>query len=341
MTSPFWLRYRSYFANLALLWIGYHIFTTHSYYVKFLSDDAVNIIYWYAAGYSAVGAFWYTFSKAAEKVESKGLLVFRAVSKTVKWFFGIIGKPNSTLTIGLTKEEKVSLLFLAVKFVYIPMMTQFFVGNIADISRHWTRFAGVDFQISIASFNTHIYQLSIAAILMIDVTYFLFGYMFESGRLSNKIRTVEPTILGWLVALACYPPFNGVTSEVFRWYASEMSQFGSANATFVLRVAIVLSFALYGWATLALGTKSSNLTNRGIVSRGPYKYVRHPAYIGKNVGWALMMLPVLSFPAFLSVALWCALYHMRAVTEERHLGADPDYQTYMEQVKWRYIPGVI
>ena len=43
------------------------------------------------------------------------------------------------------------------------------------------------------------------------------------------------------------------------------------------------SWGAYALASIALNFKSSNLTNRGIVARGPYAIVRHPAYITKNL----------------------------------------------------------
>jgi hypothetical protein len=34
-------------------------------------------------------------------------------------------------------------------------------------------------------------------------------------------------------------------------------------------VVLLLAMSIYSWASIALGFKASNLTNRGIVSRGP------------------------------------------------------------------------
>jgi hypothetical protein len=37
---------------------------------------------------------------------------------------------------------------------------------------------------------------------------------------------------------------------------------------------------------------------------------------------------------------WSAIYHLRAITEEKHLKKDPEYARYVKKVKWRYIPEV-
>ena len=91
---------------------------------------------------------------------------------------------------------------------------------------------------------------------------------------------------------------------------------------------------------LSLGTKCSNLTNRGIVTRGPYRFVRHPAYISKNLAWWITLIPIFGFYAFLSMFVWSFVYYLRAITEERHLIKDLDYQEYCRNVKYRFIPGV-
>lgn len=80
--------------------------------------------------------------------------------------------------------------------------------------------------------------------------------------------------------------------------------------------------------------------NRGIVSTGVYRFVRHPIYLGYLIthvgfvlanptGWNLLTL------VGSDVALM-----FRAVCEERTLGRDPAYRDYQQLVRWRVIPGV-
>jgi protein-S-isoprenylcysteine O-methyltransferase Ste14 len=104
------------------------------------------------------------------------------------------------------------------------------------------------------------------------------------------------------------------------------------------------------WATFSLGTKCSNLTNRGIVSTGAYGIVRHPAYISKNLSWFLMAIPIIGLSittwsinwiALISIIGWMIIYFLRAITEERHLMQDSDYREYCKKVKYRFIPGLL
>lgn len=80
--------------------------------------------------------------------------------------------------------------------------------------------------------------------------------------------------------------------------------------------------------------------NRGVVSAGLYRVVRHPIYLGYLIthlgfvianpaGWNLVMLGVAD------VALL-----LRACCEEQTLAADPAYRDYMDRVRWRILPGV-
>jgi protein-S-isoprenylcysteine O-methyltransferase Ste14 len=100
-----------------------------------------------------------------------------------------------------------------------------------------------------------------------------------------------------------------------------------------------------------LGFKASNLTNRWIVAKWPYKYIRHPAYLAKNFARALWALPIIILTIkdfeilkllfiILSTILRFTIYYFRAKTEEEHLSQDKDYQEYKKKVKYKFIPKV-
>ncbi len=80
--------------------------------------------------------------------------------------------------------------------------------------------------------------------------------------------------------------------------------------------------------------------NRGIVSTGLYRLVRHPIYLGylvTHIGFVTAN-PV-AWNAFLLAAADVALM-LRACREEMTLSADPAYRDYMQHVRWRVVPGV-
>lgn len=181
--------------------------------------------------------------------------------------------------------------------------------------------------------------VSYDVIFAIDCGWALFGYASESRWLGNKTRSVEPTAFGWLVCLACYPPFNNVLGTYLP-LENGPQLITSEVGRLALRGAVVFLFAIYAAATVSFGFKFSNLTNRGIVSRGPYRFVRHPAYLCKCAAWWLEHVPTMTLTKAFFLTLLCGVYALRAWTEERHLGADPEYREYKKKTPWVLFPGV-
>jgi protein-S-isoprenylcysteine O-methyltransferase Ste14 len=80
--------------------------------------------------------------------------------------------------------------------------------------------------------------------------------------------------------------------------------------------------------------------NRGVVSRGLYRLVRHPIYTGyliTHVGF-LAANPTMWNIAMLVGADLALLW--RAVCEEQTLQQDEAYRSYQQAVRWRVLPGV-
>jgi protein-S-isoprenylcysteine O-methyltransferase Ste14 len=80
--------------------------------------------------------------------------------------------------------------------------------------------------------------------------------------------------------------------------------------------------------------------NRGIVSSGLYRLVRHPIYMGylvTHVGFLMANPTIWNLTTLVAADLGLLL---RAVCEERTLARDESYRTYQQQVRWRVVPGV-
>ena len=181
------------------------------------------------------------------------------------------------------------------------------------------------------------YQL----IFLCDTAVALVGYSCESLWLRNKTRSVDRTWSGWIVCLMCYPPLNDTVGLYLPLSEGGNTLGLSAGVLLGLRGLALAFFAIFLWATLALGVSFSNLSNKGIVARGPYRWVRHPAYMCKNLAWWAEKLPTMAgFHNVLPLLAWNLVYVLRGLTEERHLRADPAYRAYCEQVRFRFIPGL-
>jgi len=221
----------------------------------------------------------------------------------------------------------------AVKGFFIAFMISIVPGNWADVIR-WPIAAVISDPVEMTRFL-------IAAMFLIDVAFATVGYVLTCRPLDAHIRSANPYAAGWTAALICYPPFilmgNGGpldyhpgTQEWSYWLAGHPPLLGLVGALLVALAAV------YAWATVAFGLRFSNLTHRGILTHGPYRWTKHPAYLSKNIFWWLSTMPFLATTGSLTdtvrnsaiLALVSGVYYWRALTEERHLAADPAYRDY-------------
>jgi protein-S-isoprenylcysteine O-methyltransferase Ste14 len=336
------LHYKYLSANLAVLWLAMLCYRTNHFYRGFLSERTQSVLLWLAFAVTVLAPVWYALRADMAPPHAVVALSalwrwFRQTWRYLALFPGTACEPMP----GLTKSEKNSLLFLLVKFLYLPMMIEFLLGNWNALFGRWWSYGGWPSLPPLALFNDFVFPCFIDLFFITECAFYAFGYAVESPRCRNIVRSVEPTFFGWAVTLACYPPFNGLVNNYVPWYTSEEPAFGNPWLTCAARSAVLLCFAMYIWAAISLGMKCSNLTNRGIVQTGAFAWVRHPAYVSKNAAWWIALLPALSLPAVLSMMFWTGIYFLRAITEERHLSADPDYLEYAQRVRYRFIPGIL
>jgi len=287
--------------------------------------------------------------------KSRVYFTFQALTKISRAMF------SGRLDTALTPVEKTSVLLLLVKFLFVPIMFRFLIQNFSGATSSFRIIFSSPQALSLDIIISTVYPLILSILLLVDTAYFFTDYLIESRTLGNEIRSVDTTALGWLSALACYPPFNEVTRTFFGWHSADFSDFGSIGLNLFFGGLSLVCMSLYAWATLSLGWKASNLTNRGIVSRWAYAFVRHPAYISKNLAWWIMGIPfilaafsrslashqsifsatIASLIPVISLMAWSGIYYIRALTEERHLSLDPEYREYMRKVKYRFLPGIL
>ncbi len=175
----------------------------------------------------------------------------------------------------------------------------------------------------------------------IDLLFCVIGYTATTRLLDSHMRSVEPTMLGWVVALICYQPFYSVIGRFYLQYEGNLYWDSWLQPWPLLQSAwggaIILLSMIYALCTVAFGLRFSNLTHRGIITGGPYSLTKHPAYLAKNLSWWLISVPFVLTPDVLASLRHCALllllngvYFLRARTEERHLSIDPVYVAYAQ-----------
>ena len=95
------------------------------------------------------------------------------------------------------------------------------------------------------------------------------------------------------------------------------------------------------WAKLTLRRSFGIVpANRGVKASGPYRFVRHPMYLGYvtvHVGFLLLSPNLYNLAIYgLSFAIQVA----RLLAEERLLGRDPAYAAFSARTRYRLLPGV-
>ena len=246
------------------------------------------------------------------------------------WQLGrvVLGRPSDARREDMAKHFRGWL----VKAFFFPLMFVWLNGNVRDMVATDLHSAGWANLRLYGYLNTFIYG--------VDLLFCTVGYAMSFRLIDTHLRSAEPTVYGWAVALFCYPPFyNGLMERQYVHYGSGYDYDAWLSAWPTLRTcwagAILTLISIYTLASVAFGLRFSNLTHRGILTNGPYRYTKHPAYVTKNISWWLVSVPFIPHESWAlalrhSLLLGCVnmIYFLRARTEEAHLSQDPTYVQY-------------
>ncbi len=197
----------------------------------------------------------------------------------------------------------------------------------------------------------HAFDALFAAILGVELVFVTAGYIFSSRLFNSQIRVTEDTLLGWTAALVCYGPFLNIFFKNYLGYRQGQEWNGwLANhpTLFVIWGSLILLFMfIHMWCDACFGLRFSNLTNRGIITNGCYRFCKHPAYIIKNLRWWMVSVPFIAggiegLRLSLLLVGVNLLYALRCYAEEKLLSRDPTYQAYglwMDKHGWFSLVG--
>lgn len=188
--------------------------------------------------------------------------------------------------------------------------------------------------------------------LMFTLTNIIFAlsYLTEAEFLKNRINYADTSFLGIFSCIMCYYPFVILTEKIIPIALKDVIPVDNDIIRILLYVLVLIVNLVATIAVLRLGTKSGNLTNRGIVTGFPYNIVRHPEYSMKILYIILTVIPVYvignlsvlgNIAVTIGMLMWIMLFVLRAVTEERNLIKDENYKNYVQKVKYRFIPFVV
>ena len=218
----------------------------------------------------------------------------------------------------------------AIKGFYLPLMVPYLLAAL----KHFTNFPG---KLTLVTTVFHVAAFA----LFVDLSFVVIGYTFTVRILDSQIRSSNPFLIGWAACLILYQPFWGVIplgySDGVNWF----KWFDNLPALLYAWAGLLIVAKLgWAWSNIIFGFRFSNLTHRGIITGGAYRFTKHPSYLFKNLGWWLTYVPFLSaagpaeaFKNCAALTAVSALYFIRARTEENHLSEDPVYVAYARWIE--------
>lgn len=172
--------------------------------------------------------------------------------------------------------------------------------------------------------------------------------------LHTPTLTLSLVILGEVITISIYlaarPSQEGSFAPIavistlvatFFFYFVSLHQ-GSVVAP--LAVTACLQIAGITWqilSKLSLGRSFGLLpANRGVVTRGTYRFVRHPIYLGYIMNWLGFLLASFSLYNLWLLSALVFFQTLRILEEEKLLKKDAQYLEYMSRTRFRLIPGI-
>ncbi|CDX61248.1 conserved membrane hypothetical protein [Mesorhizobium plurifarium] len=173
--------------------------------------------------------------------------------------------------------------------------------------------------------------------------------VIDSGRLNVLMLLISETLTFVWLLLARRPLVRDWSP--FTVFISLTAGFGSGLVSLQEGVEIVplyiaapLQFValwIVIWGKMSLGRSFAILpANRGVITGGAYRFVRHPIYAGYLAGHILFLLSSFSLYNFTVYATITLFQIHRILREERILALTPEYREYLERVRYRLCPGI-
>ncbi len=206
------------------------------------------------------------------------------------------------------------------KMVIVPLFGLFMVAQISGLYGEII----APTSISLIKVATLVHRLLIVCFYAL----FVLLYLMRSSARATTNSFAAKTI----AVIATFMPFSipAVSQPI-----NDPGIMLSANVVTILGVAITLC------SLSVLGRSVSIIPQaRSLVQNGPYKFVRHPVYLGELIAIFGIVLARFSLPAMAVFCLLTAAQIYRALQEERLLaGTFPEYESYSVK-RARFIPGI-
>lgn len=164
----------------------------------------------------------------------------------------------------------------------------------------------------------------------------------EKGAQDKAVKTWDK----WITAFAAgvFP----ITSWVVAGLDNRLQWTGALPLGYHLGglLAVILGYALFLRAMackafFSEGVRIQTERDHSVTSSGPYRYVRHPGYVGAVLSQVATPFLLGSLCALIPSGVSGVLYFVRTYFEDKTLSEElPGYQEYARQTRYRLLPGV-
>ena len=134
-----------------------------------------------------------------------------------------------------------------------------------------------------------------------------------------------------------YPLFIAVIGSMFPWVITPEG--AQVSHPFFAGLLMFVGLCLTVSSKICIARSFGVVpANRGVKSDGPYRFVRHPMYLGYILNQLGFLLACFSIWNLIVYLIAWTLLVLRILEEERVLRIDPAYIAYSRHTRWRLFP---
>ncbi len=209
------------------------------------------------------------------------------------------------------------------RLIVVPIFTFFMILSFSVVWRD----AKALFPVSTIKFLVLIHHvLSVCFYALVILLYFM---------RRPAISTCKSVVTNFIAIIASFGPFFTL---LFLGKGSLTTQRMLLAADLI--IAFGLSFSIY--SIYSLGRSFSIIPQaRNLIQSGPYRFIRHPVYLGELISIFGIILAGLTIPKLILYFTLIGCQVLRAIREEQLLSnVFPEYKEYSSRTA-RFIPGII
>jgi len=167
------------------------------------------------------------------------------------------------------------------------------------------------------------------------------GLINERGRRAENIKGWDKVLMGiYSLVLFTVPVVAGLDAVRFEWSAMPLAWHVIGGVLFIPAMIMPL-WAMSANAYLSTMVRIQDDRGHQVVTTGPYRYVRHPMYVGTIFFGLSVPLFLGSWWTFVPCGLIVVLFTIRTALEDRTLREElPGYAEYAQRVRYRLLPGI-